>query len=143
MNQILNCNCMPVSMSSGLVALKICGGKGVGSYNLLALEGLQRLLCVCSSQVLDEVVRSCAQFHHPAHHKPGGWRGQVVCGALHGGISQEVSSCLEADLQEGRCAALNAQPVAGAVTSLQRQGTSFPVCGHYQAAMRAVFLDGP
>ena len=113
---------------------------GVRGGQLLLASYRSWLLGVCSSQVLDEVMRSCAQFHHPAHNKPGRWRGQVVCGPLHGGICQEVSSCLEADLQEGRRAALNAQPVAGTVAPLQRQDESFPFCGHCQAVSHTELL---
>ena len=60
-----------------------------------------------------------AQLHLPPHDDAGRRRAQTVHGPSQGGLREEVGGSLKADLQEGRCTALDAHAIACTVAPLR------------------------
>lgn len=79
-----------------------------------------QLLSCANAEVLDEFAGAGANAHDAAGHDARGGRGQIIRGTLERRIGQEVRGRLEGDLEEGRCAALNAHAVQWLVPALLR-----------------------
>ena len=69
-------------------------------------------------EAVQQVKAAGPQLHSPASHDAGGRGLQAVMAASQRGLGQELGSRLEADLEEGGGAGLDAQAIAGPVAPL-------------------------